>query len=195
MSIAHLLDDFSAYARDDPARMTDVDLEDARLEAFEKGYQAGWDDSIKSQTEDSRRITADLAQNLQDLHFTYEEAFAAVMAALRPLFEQMTTAVLPRLSAATLAPRLIDMLHDLARRHGRQPIRIVGAPGDMAVLGTIVEGLGDVSVELAEDDTLASGQVQLRFAEAEQQIDMQEVLRGIDDAVSGFFEQNRRASA
>lgn len=195
MSIAHLLDDFSAYARDDGAAMTDVEREDVRLEAFEKGYQAGWDDSITSQTEESRRITADLAQNLQDLHFTYEEAFAAVMSALRPLFEQITTAVLPRLSAATLAPRLIEILHDLARRHGRQPIQIVSAPADAAALETVVAALGDVSVDLAEDEMLASGQVHLRFGATEHFIDMQEVLRGIEDAMSAVFEQDRRISA
>ncbi len=195
MSIAHLLDDFSAYARDGRAAMTDVEREEARLEAFEKGYQAGWDDSIKSQAEDSRRITADLAQNLQDLHFTYDEAFAAVMSALRPLFEQITTAVLPRLSAATLGPRLIDILHDLARSHGRQPIQIVGAPADAAALEAVVEALGDASVDLAEDDMLASGQVHLRFGATEHLIDMQEVLRGIEDAISAVFEQDRRISA
>ncbi|NCQ24507.1 MAG: flagellar biosynthesis protein [Rhodobacteraceae bacterium CG17_big_fil_post_rev_8_21_14_2_50_63_15] len=195
MSIAHLLDDFGAYARGDFLAISDVALEDARLEAFEKGYQAGWDDSMKSQTEDARRITADLAQNLQDLHFTYEEAFASVLAALRPLFEQVTATVLPRLSAATLGQRLIEILHDLARKHGRQPIQIVGAPADILALESILTDLGDPSVDLTEDDTLVSGQIYLRFGEAEQQIDMQDVLQGIDDAISGFFEQNRRVSA
>lgn len=195
MTIAHLLDDFSIYARENPAAMTDVEREDARLEAFERGYQAGWDDSVKSQTEDSRRITADLAQNLQDLHFTYEEAFATVMASLRPVFEQITTAILPRLSAATLAPRLNEILHELVRAHGRQPIQIAAAPADIAVLDTVVAGLGESAVDLVEDEMLASGQVQLRFGETEHQIDMPEVLRGIEDALSAVFEQDRRVSA
>lgn len=195
MSIAHLLDDFSSFARDRSAAMTDVELEEARLESFERGYQAGWDDSIKSQAEESRRITADLAQNLQDLHFTYDEAYGAVMSALRPLFEQITTAVLPRLSAATLGPRLIDILHELARTHGRQPIQIVGAPADMAALEAVVAEVGDASVALAEDDLLASGQVQLRFGAAEHLIDMQEVLRGIEDAISAVFDEDGRISA
>lgn len=195
MSIAHLLDDFAAYARDRPATMTDVELEEARLEAFERGYQAGWDDSMKSQSEDTRRITADLAQNLQDLHFTYDEAFAAVISALRPLFEQITTAVLPRLSAATLGPRLIDTLQDLARTHGRQPIEIVAAPADIAALEAVVTQLGDVSVGLSEDDMLASGQVHLRFGAAEHLIDMRAVLQGIEEAMTAAFEQDGRVSA
>ncbi len=195
MSISHLLDDFGSYALGTPVALTDLVLEEQRLEAFEQGYQAGWDDSVKSQTEQARRITADLAQNLEDLHFTYEEAFAAIMTALRPLFEQMTASVLPRLSQATLIPRLIEILHDLARTHGRQPIQLVTAPADIATLEAIVADLTDTTVDLASDDTLADGQIHLRFGEVEHEIDMQDVLRRIDTAISGFFEQNRRVSA
>lgn len=195
MSIAHLLDDFGAYARGTPVSMTDVSLEEQRLEAFEKGYQAGWDDSVKSQLEDSRLITADFAQNLQDLSFTYEEAYAAIMESLRPLLEQMIGAVLPRLSQDSLAPRLIEILHDMAREHGRQKVEIAAAPTDMALLENLTEEMPDLPITLAEDASLSSGQVYLRFGENEQQIDLQDVLQGIDRALSGFFEQNRKATA
>ncbi|SEL54950.1 flagellar assembly protein FliH [Roseovarius azorensis] len=195
MSISHLLDDFGSYALGTPMALTDVALEEKRLEAFEQGYQAGWDDAVKSQTEQARRITADLAQNLQDLHFTYEEAFAAIMTALRPLFDQMTASVLPRLSKATLTPRLVEILHDLAGTHGRQPIQLVAAPADIATLETVLADLTGLTVDLVVDDRLADGQIHLRFGEAEHEIDMQDVLRRIDAAISGFFEQNRRVSA
>ncbi|MDT8325873.1 MAG: flagellar biosynthesis protein [Roseovarius sp.] len=175
--------------------MTDISLEEQKLEAFERGYQAGWDDSVKSQVEDSRRITADLSQNLQDLNFTYEEAYSAIMESLRPLLEQMIGAVLPRLSQETLAPRLIETLHDIAREHGRQKVEIAAAPGDVGLLEGLTEEISDLPIGLTEDTSLASGQVYLRFGEHEQQIDLQDVLQGIDRALSGFFEQNRKAIA
>ena len=127
MSITHMLEDFGETRRGTPVSITELSLEEERLEAFERGYQAGWDDCAKSQMEESRRITADLAQNLQDLSFTYEEAYAAVMQALHPLLEQMIAAVLPRLARDSLVPRLVETVHDIAREHGHQAIGIAAA--------------------------------------------------------------------
>jgi flagellar assembly protein FliH len=195
MSITHLLEDFGDIRRGSPLSITDVSLEEERLEAFEKGYQAGWDDCAKSQMEESRRITADFSQNLQDLSFTYEEAYAAVMQALHPLLDQMISAVLPRLARDSLVPRLVETVHDVARTHGRQKIGIAAAEADMAVLEHLTGSMPDTEIELTTDDTLASGQLYLRFEGGEQAIDLQEVLQGIEDAVSGFFENSRKATA
>jgi flagellar assembly protein FliH len=175
--------------------MTDVSLEEERLAAFEKGYQAGWDDCVKSQIEDGRRITADLVQNLQDLSFTYEEVHAGIMAMMHPLLQQMTTAVLPALSQAMLVPRITEILHDLIAAHGRQPVRIVAGPDDISVLERLGAELPDLPCEISEDPTLLSGQVYLRFGESEHAIDMQDVLHRIDQAVSGFFMESRKAVA
>lgn len=195
MSITHMLEDFGETRRGTPVSMTDLSLEEERLEAFEKGYQAGWDDCAKSQMEDSRRITADLSQNLQDLTFTYEEAYAAVMQALHPLLEQMTAAVLPRLARESLVPRVVETVHDIARTHGHQAIGLAVAEEDMPVLDHLTDALPDMEIGLTVDDTLASGQLYLRFDGGEQAIDLQEVLQGIEQAVSGFFENSRKATA
>ncbi|MFO7759384.1 MAG: flagellar biosynthesis protein [Roseovarius sp.] len=195
MSITHLLEDFGDIRRGTPLSITDVLLEEERLESFEKGYQAGWDDCAKSQMEESRRITADLSQNLQDLSFTYEEAYAAVLQALHPLLEQMISAVLPRLARDSLVPRLVETVHDIARMHGHQSIGIAAAQADMPVLEHLTDAVREMEIELTADDTLATGQLYLRFDGGEQAIDLQEVLRGIDHAVSGFFENSRKATA
>ena len=191
MSVAHLLEEFGQATSGGTVEMTDVSLEEARLAAFDKGYQAGWDDAVKAQADDARRITADLAQNLQDLRFTYEEAYGAVMQALRPVLTEMATAVLPRLAQESLAPRLAEMLHDLARSEGRQAIEIAAAPADMARLARLLEGRPDLEATLAEDDTLGAGQLYLRFGEAEHEIDLPAVIAGIDAAVTGFFEETQ----
>ncbi|GAW36395.1 hypothetical protein RA2_03465 [Roseovarius sp. A-2] len=195
MTIAHLLEDFGESLRGTAISITDISLEEERLAAFETGYQAGWDDAVKSQKEDERRITADLAQNLQDLTFTYEEAYAAVLNALHPLLEQMVATVLPPLSQDTLAPRLAEILQEKALDHGRQPIVIAAAPGDMNRMETLTETLPGLDITLAEDDTLAPGQIFLRFGETEEEVNLDSVLRAIEHAVSGFFEENRKAIA
>lgn len=193
MSIAHLLEEFGDPSDGTPLAMTDVSLEEERLAAFEKGYQAGWDDAVKAQSEDARRIGADLAQNLQDLRFTYEEAYGAVLAALRPLLTEMAGAVLPQLARASLAPRIAEMLHDHARAVGRQPIEIAAAPEDLPRLEHLT---GDgIEITLVADDTLAAGQVYLRFGESEAEIDLPGVLAGITAAVSGFFDEQPTGKA
>lgn len=195
MSIAHLLEDFGAGARGAPLAMTDVSLEEERLAAFEKGYRAGWDDAAKAQSEEARRITADLAQNLRDLSFTYEEAHGAVMAALRPLLMEMTGAVLPRLAQDSLVPRIAEMLHDQARAQGRQPVEIAAAPADLPQLEQLAGGGDGPDVTLVADDTLAAGQVYLRFGESEAELDLPGLLAGITEAVTGFFDEQTTGKA
>lgn len=195
MSISHLLEDFDAAQGGREVTLTDVSLEEERLAAFETGYQAGWDDAVKAQTEDARRITADLAQNLQDLSFTFEEAQAAVMQALRPLLTQMTSAVLPRLAQESLGPRLAGMLDDLVRDQGRCSIEITASPADMPRLSGLLASGPALGATLTEDDTLGPGQVSLRFGEAEHEIDLGAVLEGIDAAIRSFFDQTQPGKA
>ena len=195
MSITHLLEDFGGTLRGRPVSITDISLEEERLASFEKGYQAGWDDAAKSQAEDQRSVTADLAQNLQDLTFTYEEAYAAVLQSLRPLLEQMVTTVLPTISQQTLAPRLADLLRERVKAHGQQTFEIVTAPGDMTRMEILTQALPEMQIALRQDDTLAVGQLYLRFGDAEEEIDLKSVLDAIEQAVSGFFEENKKAIA
>ncbi|MEL6228081.1 MAG: ABC transporter ATP-binding protein, partial [Pseudomonadota bacterium] len=48
-------------------------LEDEKLQAFENGYQAGWDDSIKAQANLDLSISSALAANLHDIETTHPE--------------------------------------------------------------------------------------------------------------------------
>lgn len=195
MSITHLLEDFTPLRDGTPVSMTDVSLEEARLEAFENGYQAGWDDCVKSQTEDGRRITADLAQNLQDLNFTREEMHAALMEVMQPLLMQITGAVLPVVSQATLAPRISEILQELIQKAGRKPMTLVAGPDDLILLDRLKSEQPDLELEIVEDDTLASGQIYMRCGEIEQGLDMADVLQRIEQAVAGFFQDNEQAVA
>jgi flagellar assembly protein FliH len=195
MTITHLLEDFDLAQDGERVVLSDVSLEDERLAAFETGYQAGWDDAVKAQAEDARRITADLAQNLQDLSFTFEDAREAVMQALRPLLLQMTAAVLPRLAAESLGPRLADMLHDMARKQGGLRAEIAACAADMPRIAPLLEGAPAIVADLIEDATLAPGQVYLRLGETEQEIDLAEVLAGIDAAIRAFFDETQQGKA
>ncbi len=195
MSISHLLEDFGAYARGTPISLTDVSLEEQRLEAFEKGYQAGWDDSVKAQADDSRHITADFARNLQDLSFTYHEAHAAAMNSLEPLLRQMVEVVLPKVARETLGARLTEVLGDLAKTQGTGPIELVTATANVTALEGILSDDPAMPMTIIEEESLADGQVFIRFGNTEHEIDLTQVLEGLDLAVTGFFEENRKEIA
>ena len=195
MSISHLLEDFGSLAQGTPVSLTDVSLEEQKLEAFEKGYQAGWDDSTKSGSDDSRRISADLEQNLQDLSFTYQEAHVASLNALKPLLDQMVSSVLPAMVQKTLGSQILELLHDLAKKHGSQPIEIVVAPANSATIGDFLNQSTQQDIKLVEEPSLADGQVYIRFGSQEREINLNEVLTSIDQAVVGFFEEAQRETA
>ncbi len=195
MSISHLLEDFGAYARGTPISLTDVSLEEQRLEAFEKGYQAGWDDSVKAQSDDTRHITADFARNLQELSFTYHEAHAAALNSLEPLLRQMVEVVLPKIARETLGTRLIEVLEGLARTQGPEPIELVTAPANVTALEGILSDNPAMPMSIIEEASLADGQVFIRFGTNEHEIDLAQVLEGLDLAVTGFFEENRKEIA
>lgn len=195
MSISHLLEDFGAYVEGTPVSLTDVSLEEQRLAAFEKGYQAGWDDAVKAETEDSRRISTDFAQNLQDLSFTYQEAHSAVLQSLRPLLEQMVGTVLPALVQKTLGLWITELLQELAEEHGAQPIELVTAPANATALESLLGEAAPMSISILEEPTLTEGQVYIRFGSQEREIDMDDVLSAINRTVTGFFEENQRNTA
>ncbi len=192
MSISHLLEDFRAYAQGTPLSLTDVSLEEQRLEAFEKGYQAGWDDCAKAADEDSRRVSTDFAQNLLDLSFTYHEAYAAAMDGLRPLLDQMVGVLLPTLAREALGRQIVEEITALAGRHGSRPVEIVTAPANAPALESLLGAELSMPVTVEQDPDLGEGQAYLRFAEQEREVDLRAVLDGIGAKVAGFFEETQK---
>ena len=190
MAISRLLEDFSQEATEPAWQVTESALEDQKLDAFEKGYQAGWEDCTKSQEDSARHISADLAQNLGDLSFTYQEAVAACMAAIGPVLEQMVKTVLPDLARETLGMRVIELLEQETRRHVDPRVELLVAPTNVRTIRACFPDPPPMPIKLVEEATLADGQVHLRFGEgSEHEIDMTSVLSGLEDTITSFFHE------
>lgn len=192
MTISHLLEDYGSLAPEKPVTITEDSLEEQKLEAFEKGYQAGWDDCLKAQLDDAKRVSTDLAQNLHELSFTYQEAYSALQNSLTPLLQQMVQVVLPRAAHATLGARITELLGELAADHGRQPVEIVSAPASVVAVEQMIAPDLPLQVTVSEEPSLAEGQVFIRIGETEREIDLSEVLAEIDRSVAGFIEENQK---
>ena len=197
MTVSHLLEDFGTVTADLGGAITDAGLtandawiEEEKLAAFEKGYQAGWDDSLRAQEESHTRISEDFARNIRDLSFTYEEAHSALLADMEQLIGQIVDTVVPALARETIGLRVVEILKSEIAAQERQPVRLVTAPGQSDALRNILPDENTLPLVIEEDTSLAEGQVHLRFASgAGRELDINKVLAGIATAVKGFFHE------
>lgn len=197
MTLRSVLEDFgSTQIRPlHPGGIATADLEAEKLEAYEQGYRAGWDDAIKAQADDKTRIASDFAQNLQDLSFTYHEAYSRVLNAMSPLLQDMVNTLLPEMARQTLAPHLIEQLETLAGDIGSLKVIIAVAPGNLEAVQPLTTRDFGFPLELTADDTLGEGQADLRFGETEREIDLSDVIQSIGKSVEAFAYDNERKVA
>lgn len=189
MSVSHLLEDFGSFTKSAVIELTETMLEEQRLDAFEKGYQAGWDDSAKASSDSNGKLTADTAQSLTDLSFTYQEAYVGLLTGLRPLIEQIVGAVLPQIASDTLAPRVSELLADLLKTHGKAPVELVVGQGQSSAMEPLLETQTALPLSLKEDASIGPNQVQLRFGNiCERDVDLDAVIKAISETVQSFFE-------
>lgn len=172
---------------------TDV-LEEERLAAFDKGYTAGWDDATASQSDDQARIRADLARHLQSLGFTFHEARAHVLAALKPLLTQVVARLLPEMAREALAPMVLETLMPLAESMADQPIGVVLNPAARPAVETLIGQATGLPLDLREEPTLGEGQVYLRLGTEEVLVDLDRVVAEIASSVRDFFDLAEKES-
>ena len=191
MSIAHLLAEFGSGP--DTARADEPASEEAqemrRLEVFEEGYRAGWDDASRAQAEDQSRIGADLARNLQEISFSYREAYAQVIRGLSPVFSRIVENLLPDLARQTLGPRIVEELTDLARSATDGEIVVTVSPDTETAISDMLASATSLPVTLRTDPMLGAGQVELSVGSAEREIDLDAAIKAIAEAVDAFLDE------
>lgn len=193
--LQELLEDFSApEAKAQPSGklMSDADLEGFKLEAFESGYRAGWDDALKAQSQDRESVSSAFAQQIQDLSFTYHEAYAHVMNSVAPLLEEMSNVLLPQMAQATLGQHIYEQLHRMAQEIGQMRVQVAVSPENADAILPILDTDFGFPVDILQDETLAQEQADIRFGETERQIDLSDLVQTIKDSVAGLAHDNRR---
>lgn len=178
----------------DPEAVGERDLVDARnveaerLTAFERGYKAGWDDSVNALSAERTAISADLAANLADLAFTYHEARNHVLRQLESLVVDTFAKVLPECAQLGL-PRLVwAHVNRIAMEAAGTPVTVLVAPGSRPVFESLLPLDPGFPVTIMEEPTLTDGQVFIRSQKGEAAIDQATALTEIGTAVRQFFE-------
>lgn len=168
-------------------------IEEAKLAAYEQGYKAGWDDAAAAQSEDQGRIRADLARNLQQLSFTYQEARAHILKSVEPLLEEMVNRLLPETARKTLAPMVLEQVMPMAGELTGQPVALVLNPAARAAVEGLIEQATGLPMVIEEEPTLPEGQVCIRLGDSEAQVDLSRVTADIAAAVRDFFSLSRES--
>ena len=178
---------------DTPARrstiVTDATaLEDIRMQAYEQGYTAGWDDAAAAQSEDKSRIQADFARNLQSLGFTFQEARMHVLRAIQPLLYEIVTCLLPQVARESLASVALETLMPLADEMADAPVTLVVSPASRPAVEALLEQATGLPLTVIEEPTLGDGQVYFRLGNIETRLDLDRATTEIASAVRDFFD-------
>lgn len=163
-------------------------VEDARLEGYEEGYGAGWEDATAAAQEETNRLGADLANNLQRLGFTFQEARTHLLRAVRPVVVQLATHLLPALAKEVLAPVVLDTITPLLDEAGDAPLRVILHPSSRPAVERLLTSASGLPLVIVEEPTLAAGQVYLQLGQSELRVDVDSAVKEILGAVHDFFE-------
>jgi flagellar assembly protein FliH len=190
MSVSHRYRNFgkkSAPAQ--PSAAEGDRLEEQKLQAFEAGYQAGWDDATKAQADEKARLSAEFSQNLQDISFSYHEAIAKLSASFEPILKEIVEKVLPSMARETLGMHVTEQINALMAESIARPIEVVVAPESEVRIQAFVEGKLAEPFKIVTDATLTDEQVFIRIGSEERKIDLNAIVDGISLATKAFFHE------
>ncbi len=181
------LEDFTPQAPK-PEDKTPVAVEEAHLAAYEDGYKAGWDDAAAAEMQARERISADFANSLGELAFTFHEARTHVLQGLAPLLTLMAEKVLPDIVRDGLAKTLSGIVATAAEQAADRPVELVINPDNRAAVDALLAEDPPLPLTVTEDPNLGPGQAYIRAATGrETALDLDAVLAEIHQAVSGFL--------
>lgn len=188
MTIGHLLETFDeSRLMHPPSGSAEENRADHELEIYEQGYQAGWDDCVKAQSDAAVALEEDFAQNLRELSFTYQEANVAAARSLAPLISGLMDTLFPELAQQALGTKLTEELESIARKavDGRVIVRC--NPGKLRFLESVQPEISGIDLHLQADETLGEGQVSLSFDDYEREIDLDSLLAELRTLTQAFL--------
>lgn len=195
MAIAHLLQDFGDAEKRPIPTILETKLEDEKLASFEQGYSAGWDDSLKMQSDEKTRLTSALTQNLEDLNFTYQEAYTQMITSVTPVFSAMVDTVLPAVMRASVGPQIVEQMTDLVKNVGQNSVALTVPEGYGPAIDDILPSRSQMPITVSEDPILVDGQVFIKVGDHEREMNTNSMLSGIRTAVDSFTFESEKVAA
>ncbi|SFS87757.1 flagellar assembly protein FliH [Sulfitobacter marinus] len=191
MTLAHLYDEFQEELETDGMNSPQLaTTAEENLQAFENGYQSGWQDATTAHGAEQERVLAELTQNFQDMQFTYHEARSKLLVSLRPIATAMLEKLLPGVSREALRSNLIEQISEVLAQSTEDSIEINVAPESLSAVQGIVDNQKDLPFTIKENADLGSAQADLRSSGLERHIDIDDMCERITQTLSAFVEQS-----
>lgn len=191
-SLAHLYSDFGTPPA--AAVLPPPEEEPAAPPGFETGYAAGWQDAIREHESEAHRLSTELVQQVQDMSFTYHEAYSKLSLGMRPLIIRLVTKLLPEVIQHGLAAHLAEQIGALMDAQAENAIEIAVAPERLSSLQALLAEQVSVPFSFVPEYGLGSGQAFLRVNQTEREIDLESVAQSITTAVEAFYHSHRQDS-
>lgn len=163
------------------------ELEDEKLQAFENGYQAGWDDAIKAQTNLDLSISSALATNLQEASFQYHEMRGQMTRRVREIVQGIIDAVLPDMAQQSLGGHIVQLIEGHTRTSLEQQVRLRVPVNAVQHIERLLPET-PIEYELVGDPSLSPDQAFLDLGDSHHAIDLGRVIKDVQTAVSDYFE-------
>ena len=170
-----------------PQLLSPEQIEEIRLNAYERGYNAGWDDAGRQVEEEDRARRAEVERQLQQLAFTYHEVRGHLLRALEPVFEALLGTVVPVAARAAVVPMVVEQLLALAGNATEAPVTLRVSPGTRMEFEAALDGLVLPPLTIVESEEVAYLQASIGFDAQETQIDLAAVAEQLRAAIARFY--------
>lgn len=191
MSIAHLLTDFSSRLHDPDLGQSDS-VETFRLDAFEEGYGAGWDDGAAAVRETQTALRQDVLENLANLSLTQRQAYNTMLSALTPLIQKIGDELIPKIARECFTARLVEIIVAAIKRENLSHLTLSVNPDQIGPIRDILtEDLCDtVTLRSSADVPLDHAFVSTEHHDVE--FTYHDVIAQISDDLAAFLSQNHK---
>ena len=165
-----------------------AEIEEIKLQAYERGFVAGWEDSSRQAEREALERRAGVEQQLAALSFTYHDARGHVLRALEPVLSAMLETLIPEAARAAVIPQIIAHLLPLAQGVSEAPVSLRIAPGSRDDCAAALSGLVLPPLEIIECAELGPGQAGIGFDQKEIQVDLAQAAQELRSAISRFYQ-------
>ncbi|MEP1538941.1 MAG: hypothetical protein ABJQ34_17920 [Paracoccaceae bacterium] len=173
MTLSHLYQNFGDQKPSTSTNQSLEAVEDEKLQSFEDGYKAGWDDAVNAQSQARDHIDSGFAKNLQEISFGYHEARAALNKELGEILEPFFVGLLPVVAHETLVPKVVESVQHLARQIADRPIEVAVSPSRMVTMQSAFEEQIQEPFIVTPDEGLEKDQIFIRVGATEKAIDLE----------------------
>lgn len=160
------------------------------------GYQQAMEEVALQADVDRIALSEALVQALSDKAFTYAEAREAVLAALRPMFEELVSHFMPALAQEAFVPLIIDRLMAAAAVDSSAGLMVFVAPEHLPEVEEAASQVAGTPVVCRSDPSIPAFEARITHRELETALDVPDLLAscvGLLASLSGGPASDTRA--